>query len=185
MPSYYLDIETTGLNPKEDKIISIQYQELDMNTGKPIGELVILKEWESSEREILKRFILDSKVIDEYAFSFVPIGFNLGFEHNFLKERTVMHGLPEIDILSKPFIDLRAIAILMNKGQFKGSGLNNMTGKKSSGTKIPELYEAKKYEEIIDYIQNETEEFLKWNIWLYREMPSLYEKFRKGGLGEE
>ena len=96
-----------------------------------------------------------------------------------------MHGLPEIDILSKPFIDLRAIAILMNKGQFKGSGLNNMTGKKSSGTKIPELYEAKKYEEIIDYIQNETEEFLKFNAWLYKEMPKLYGKFKEEVLGEE
>jgi uncharacterized protein YprB with RNaseH-like and TPR domain len=185
MPSYYLDIETTGLDEKKDKIISIQYQPLDMNTGEPIGPLVILKEWESSEREILKRFILDSRIIDEYPFSFVSIGFNLRFEHNFLKQRTVIHGLPEIDILSKPFIDLRAIAILMNKGQFKGSGLNSMTGKKSSGNKIPELYSAKKYEEIIEYIKNETEEFLKFNIWLYKEMPSLYEKFRKEVMGEE
>jgi DNA polymerase III epsilon subunit-like protein len=183
MPSYYLDIETTGLDPKKDKIISIQYQPLDMNTGEPIGELIILKEWESSEKEMLKKFLLDSRVLDEYSFSFVPIGFNLGFEHNFLKQRTLFHGLPEIDILSKPFIDLRAIAILMNKGQFKGSGLNNMTGKKSSGTKIPIFYETKNYEEIIRYIKNETEEFLKFNAWLYKEMPELYKKFKEEVLG--
>jgi DNA polymerase III epsilon subunit-like protein len=182
MPSYYLDIETTGLNPKEDKIISIQYQPLDMNTGKPIGELIILKEWESSEKEMLEKFLSDSKVLDEYAFSFVPIGFNLGFEHNFLKQRTLFHGLPEIDILSKPSIDLRAVAILMNKGQFKGSGLDNMTGKKSKGTKIPILYQLKNYEEIISYIKNETEEFLKFNVWLYKEMPELYNKFKVGIL---
>ena len=185
MPSYYLDIETTGLDPKKDKIISIQYQQLDMNTGRPIGELIILREWDSSEREMLKRFLLDSRVLDEYAFSFVPIGFNLGFEHNFLKQRTIFHELPEIDILSKPFIDLRAIAILMNKGQFKGSGLDNMTGKKNSGTKIPLLYEAKKYEEIIDYIRNETEEFLKFNIWLYKEMPEMHRKFKEEVLGNK
>jgi len=33
MAQYYFDIETTGLNPQEDKIISIQIQELDRNTG--------------------------------------------------------------------------------------------------------------------------------------------------------
>ena len=126
MPTYYLDIETTGLDPKESKIITIQYQQLDMNTGEPIGELIILKEWESSEREMLKKFLLDSRILDEYPFSFVAIGFNLNFEHNFLKQRTIIHKLPEIDILSKPFIDLRAISILMNKGQFKGSGLDNI-----------------------------------------------------------
>ena len=179
MPSYYLDIETTGLNPKEDKILTIQYQPLDMNTGEPIGHLVILKEWESSEKEMLKKFILDSKILDEYPFSFVSIGFNLGFEHNFLKQRTHIHGLPEIDILSKPFIDLRAVAILMNKGQFKGSSLDNMTGKKNNGSKIPLLYANKQYNEIIDYINDETKEFLKFNIWLYKEMPKLYEKFKE------
>jgi len=179
MSSYYLDIETTGLNPKENKIITIQYQQLDMNTGEPIGKLIILKEWESSEKEILNKFISDSKILDENPFRFVPIGFNLGFEHNFLKARTSINGLPEIDILSKPFIDLRAIAILMNKGQFKGSSLDGMTGKKSNGSKLPLLYETKKYGEIIDYIEDETKEFLKFNVWLYKEMPELYNKFKE------
>ena len=80
MPSYYLDIETTGLNPSRDKIITIQYQQLDRNTGAPIGELIILKEWESSEKDILRKFAIDTKVLDSYAFSFVPVGNNLTFE---------------------------------------------------------------------------------------------------------
>ena len=63
MASYYLDIETTGLNPKVDKIITIQFQQLDMNTGSPVGELIILKEWESSEKEMLKQFIIKSKIL--------------------------------------------------------------------------------------------------------------------------
>ena len=43
--NYYLDIETTGLDPLQDKIITIQYMELERNTGKPVGPLKILKEW--------------------------------------------------------------------------------------------------------------------------------------------
>ena len=62
MTSYYLDIETTGFDPKFDKIITIQYQQLDIASGKPIGNLIILKEWESSEKEILKKFIVDTQI---------------------------------------------------------------------------------------------------------------------------
>jgi len=56
---YYLDIETTGLDELHNKIITIQYMELERNTGKPVGPLKILKEWESDEKTILKRFIED------------------------------------------------------------------------------------------------------------------------------
>jgi DNA polymerase III alpha subunit (gram-positive type) len=184
MPSYYLDIETTGLDPNKDKIITIQYQELDRNTGEAIGELVVLKEWESSEKDMIKQFVLGSKILDPYAFSFVPVGYNLTFEHNFLKTRARVHELTEIDILNHPFIDLRAIGVLMNKGEFKGSGLDQMTGKKNSGSGIPAFYEKKEYQKIIDYIKNETEEFIKFNVWLYKEMPKLHEIFkRECGVG--
>ena len=114
MPSYYLDIETTGLNPQRDKIITIQYQQLNKNTAEPIGELVILKEWQLTEHGILQKFINDSRITDDYPFSFVPVGYNLGFEHNFFKERTATYGLPAIDILTKPFLDLRVCGIIMN-----------------------------------------------------------------------
>ena len=51
---YYFDMETTGLNFNTDKIITIQWQELDGMTGEPVAELNILKSWESSEKEILE-----------------------------------------------------------------------------------------------------------------------------------
>ena len=179
MGNFYLDIETTGLNPKEDKIVTIQFQELDRYTGEAIGELVILKEWESSEKEILQEFIEKSGILDEYDFSFVPIGYNFQFEHNFLKSRSEINGLPSLDILDCPFIDLRAIGILMNKGQFKGSKLSDITGKKGTGSAIPNWYKNKEYDKIIDYIKNETEEFIKFSTWLYKKMPELLPEMKK------
>ena len=179
MVNFYFDIESTGLDPKKDKILTIQYQELDRNTGKPIGELKILKEWESSEKEIINKFLSDTHVLDNYPFSFIPVGYNLNFENSFLKERTKINGLPSIDILNNPFIDLRVIGILMNKGEFKGSGLDKLTEKKSEGSNVPALYNNHEYEEIIEYIKREAEEFLKFNVWLYKKLPLLLIQFKE------
>ena len=179
MGQFYLDIETTGLNPDENKILTIQYQELNRNTGEAIGELIILKEWESSEKEIIQKFIMDTHILDDFAFSFVPVGYNLTFEHNFLMKRARLHGLKDIDILNNPFIDLRFIGILMNGGEFKGSGLDKLTGKEGTGRNIPIWYNNGEYDLIIRYIEIETREFIKFNQWLYKKMPNLLIEFKQ------
>ena len=179
MGNFYLDIETTGLDSRESKIITIQYQELDRNGGHAIGGLVILKEWESSEKAILREFWEKSGIKDEYPFAFIPTGYNLGFEHNFLMARAIANSLPPIDILHRPFIDLRAFGILMNRGEFKGSGLDKISGKKSSGSAIPDWYAKKEYGKIVDYIEDEAKSFIHLNAWLYRKMPEFLENYRK------
>ncbi len=179
MPNYYLDIETTGLAPQKDKIITIQYMEVHRNTAEAIGPLKILKEWESSERDILQKFLRDSRITDPYPFSFVPLGYNLGFEHNFLRERCATYGLPAVDILNNPFIDLRACGIIMNKGEFKGSGLDHITGKPHDGSAIPGWYQNKEYGRIVDYVETEAREFIKFAVWLYRELPPCLAKFKE------
>ena len=49
MAEYYFDIETYSPgekpNPETDKIISIQFQRIDLRTGKPLENPTILKEW--------------------------------------------------------------------------------------------------------------------------------------------
>ena len=177
MTNFYLDIETTGLNPRKDKIITIQYQELDRLTGEPISELKILKEWESSEKEIIEKFLSDTKINLDYPFNFIPVGYNLGFVNNFLKTRMIFHELKPLYILSRPFIDLRVIGILMNKGEFKGAGLDQLTKKPKLSSNIPIWYENKEYEKIIFHIKNKTKEFIQFNYWLYKKLPSLLEEF--------
>ena len=178
--NYYLDIETTGLDPLRHKIITIQYMELERNTAKPVGPLKILKEWESDEKTILTKFIEESGINDSYKFTFIPVGFNLQFEHSFFWQRCISNGLKPIDILNRPFLDLKTVAVIMNKGEFKGAGLHNMTNKPHGGGNIPQLYDEKKYEEIESYIKKEAEEFSNFCCLLYKELPPLFERLKNG-----
>ena len=177
MTNFYLDIETTGLNPRKDKIITIQYQELDRTTGQPLSELKILKEWGSSEKDIIEKFLINTKIKSDYLFNFIPVGYNLGFVNSFLKIRMSFHNLKPVYLLSRPFIDLRAIGILMNKGEFKGAGLDKLTKKPKLSSNIPIWYGNKEYEKIIFHIKNKTKEFIEFNSWLYKKLPSLLEEF--------
>lgn len=175
--NHYLDIETTGFNPKEDKILTIQYAQLERNTGKQVGDRVILKEWElGSEKQLLEKFIKDTKIISSYDFDFVPVGYNLFFEHKFLNYKSKFYGLAEINILCRPHIDLHTVGILINRGEFLGSGLDKLTGKTRSGKIIPQWYYSGKYNEIEKYIIEETDEFIKFGVRLYEIMPSLRDK---------
>ena len=176
--NYYLDIETTGLDKINNKIITIQYMELERNTAKPVGPLKILKEWESDEKTILTRFISD--FIPENDWAFIPIGFNLQFEHKFLWQRCISNGLKPVDILDGPFLDLKTVGVIMNKGEFKGAALHNLTNKPHGGGNIPQLYAEKKYGEIESYIKRETEEFTTFCTRLYKELPQLLQLFKNG-----
>ena len=172
MANYYLDIETTGLNPEKCKIITIQFQKLN----DPNAELVILKAWESSERDILEKFIKMSGIC-ESKWNFIPHGYNLKFEHDFLAKRAELHGLPKIDILGGPFVDLHPIGIMMNGGQFKGSSLDNMTGKVGNGLDVLEMWTFDAYDKIEKYIKKEAAEYIRFYTWLKKKMPELRREF--------
>lgn len=171
MPAYYLDIETTGLDPDEHAIITIQYQELERGTGRPQGDLRILTSWESGEQDMLERFVRGAGIDLQDRFGFIPVGYNLGFEHKFLYPRT------GINIMDLPHVDLHHTAILMNRGEFRGSGLDRMTGKPHDGSPIPDWYKTGQYDLITQYIEQEAAAFCNFYAWLLERLPAVHREF--------
>jgi hypothetical protein len=161
MPEYYLDIETTGLDPGKDRLITVQYQRLSMRTGRAEGPLTVLKEWESSERGILELFL--PIFLGSGPFSFVAIGFNLPFVFTFIVERAKAVGLDPPDpvylVGRKPYLDLKPFAVLMNNGSFKGASLDRFTKLSFGGEVIPGLYERKEHDRILQCIEEKAREF--------------------------
>lgn len=161
MPHYYLDIETTGLDPEIDQILTIQYQKILVTTGEAIGPLTILSSWEYSEEDIIKEIAII--LLDEYPWNFVPVGNNLTFEFKFFANKFRKYLGKEIDVeyfVSRPHIDLQPVMILANSGKFKGCHL--ILGKKGNGADVPVWYQNKEYQKIIEYIEDEASCFLNF-----------------------
>lgn len=172
MTEYYFDIETTGWDPAEDKIITIQWQRLSY--GKGVGPVNILKEWESSEKEILEEFL--PKIHCDNYWDYIFVGDNLLFEFNFLNERLKRYGLKGMDLdhcTERPFINLKNTLVLMNDGQFRGyTDILNQNAT-IDNTEIPGLYENEEYDKIEEYIVEEAESFTDLFSKLKKSLPNI------------
>lgn len=172
MAEYYFDVETTGVDFDKDEIITIQWQELDRYTGQPIGELNVLKRWESSEEDILKNFHPN---LTCYNWDFIFIGKNLFFDFCMLNERLMHFGLGKIDLRclnDRVSLDIKPILVLINNG-FKGYATVLPKTNSTTNDTIPKLYSEKKYPEIIKYIEDETKDFIKAYQVFKKELPKL------------
>lgn len=166
MEGYYFDIETyspgDAPDPLSDKIISIQFQKIDLKTGDVCGKLQVLKEWEDGEKEILK--LVHKFFFKRNPWQFIPIGFNLIFEWKFLCEKFKQYGIDDKPLSyyfeTFPQIDFKFLAVLKH-GSFKGASLSSISNKLEDGNVIREKYEAKDFKGILDYIENETLSFVE------------------------
>jgi hypothetical protein len=160
MPHYYLDFETTGLDPKKDEIITIQYQKISIADGTPEEPLKILKSWEYKSGELGILAALSIVMMKDNPFQFVPVGNNLDFEFRFLAAKVKHFIDKDIDagyFHSRPHIDLKPVMIILNGGKFKG--YSNVLNKSTNGSSVPKWYQNKEYEKIINYIIEEATAF--------------------------
>jgi hypothetical protein len=174
---FYLDVETEGEDPQQDQIVTVQYQPLtDALQG--IGEVQILAEWEWGEKQIVQA--MKDRGLFETTFDFTPVGNRLRFDIGFLVERGMKHDVLGWDAAAvryyffrKPMLDLTPLLILMNRGRFKGSGLQTFVPEKKSGARVPVLYREGRYRDIIAYVQEEA----RLTLDLFREVGQVLGTF--------
>ena len=178
MSKYYLDIETTGLNPNENKIISIQTAFIDEKNKKFRNIKVYMHD---DEAIILENFFRDYReIINKYGvFGYIFVGYNIQFDLVFLWKKARVHGIEipftsfESFIFKVPFLDLRHLVILMNDANFKGSSLSNFSKKKHDGNIIIDYLHEKNKDKIMRYIYDETEAYKNLYFFLRDKMNKL------------
>lgn len=119
----YFDIETfseDGFRSDGTKVIAIQYRDFDGNTR-------LLKEWESSEKDILERFLSDLKMMRKGDF-LILVGHNiLRFDVPTLVRRMVANGIDGHGNLEDFFYGIAMVDTLQCMLPFNGmrfKGLN-------------------------------------------------------------
>lgn len=179
---FYLDQETTGDDPQQDRIITVQFRQLDDDL-RPVGPLQIMAEWEWGEKQIIQ-MILEKGVLQP-DWDFVPVGNRLRFDLTFLIERATKWGLIKWDMatlkyywFTKPILDLQPVLILMNRGNFTGSSLHVFSDKEP-GRKVPALYLKGAYADIVAYVTREQEAALELLQAAERLLATLGEQRRR------
>jgi hypothetical protein len=192
MPAYYFDMEGYKIgekaDPAVDKLISIQYQKMDLTTGEPLGELKILKEWESSEQAIVTAFYNEFFKPGIPFTQFIPVGMGLDYEFEMLNAKLKQYNLPAISshdlYYRRPRFDMRSIVILLNDGRFNGAKLENFAPVKGDGGLVKGWYEKKDFRKIEHYLRDEAEGFLKLLQYLNKH-KDLMGVTNKGGSAFE
>lgn len=185
MGKFYLDIETTGLDFKQDQIITIQLAGID-NINKKFWNKFILKNLDDNEQKIVSDFWeIYRKNTSNSIFGFVTVGYNLQFDLTFLWVKAQKYGIDtgfktfEDLIFKIPSIDLRQSVIMMKQGEFKGTALSKITSKKDDGNVILKYYSQNEWDKINDYIMDEMNAFEKFYFEMLEHMPTILPKIQK------
>jgi hypothetical protein len=169
MPAYYFSIDgiRTGekSDPATDKLVTLQYQKIDMPTGEPLDVLVICREWESSEQEIVTTFYNQFFREGTPVTRFIPVGLNLDYAYEMLVALFRKYGLAPLTshelYYQRPRFDLRPIVVLLNNGRFAGASLDAFSLKKGEDRHMEKWYTKKEFGRIEHYVREEAARFLK------------------------
>src|SRR2546427_13212929 len=88
-------METTGDDPQQDRIVTIQYQALADDLS-PSGTSQVMAEWEWGEKQIIQ-LVLEKGIL-EPTWDFVPVGNRLRFDLTFLVERATKWRLIDLGL---------------------------------------------------------------------------------------
>jgi hypothetical protein len=180
----YFDIETLGLEPENDKIITVQFQNLVYDSdGKPMHDttlpghikpgLHVLKEWETNEKEILQQ-TFNELLTPERRPYFEPVGNILSFEGKFLKSKLSNYAIlgknEHLKFGQLKQIDLMPVVKLINGGDSRTA---QFFGKVGENKLIPDYYKDKQYDKIERYINEETRSFIKTMDYLMLKMREM------------
>jgi hypothetical protein len=181
MPAYYFSIDGIKSgersDPATDRLVTLQYQKIDLTTGEPLDALVILREWEHPEQEIVTTFYNQFFRPGTPVTQFIPVGLNLDYAFEMLVALFRKYGLlpPSSHELyyQRPRFDLRPIIVLLNNGRFAGANLDAFTLKKGEDRHMEKWYDKKEYGRIEHYVREEAARFLKVLQYLSRHKSRL------------
>lgn len=186
MGHLFLDIETyasendpqSAFNPykAESKVILIAYSYYDSFKPPVENEIrapIFLKEWESSEREILQKFYDFLKELQKKDQHLKITGFNVvKFDLTYLFGRMKVYNLASEDelhelLFNKPYsIDLMQLSTIISEetrkyeqpwsiNQKKASEFFGLQAKEGTGKDCSKFYDQKEYDKIIRYCTQE------------------------------
>ncbi len=187
------DIETTGLNPFENEIITIQFRRGATNH--------LFKAWESNENEIIFQFLESWKTIPRSIRGGGDffVAFNVKFDTTFLFVRATKHKMHERlgwnerllweNVVHGPsFIDMYQLLgdQLMNFAKWRRCLVGTFGRYKNA--QIPIFYREKKFDIIEEYINDEL--LSLENVYsavmrepFYEQLLKLREEARQADLG--
>ncbi|MDG6935130.1 MAG: ribonuclease H-like domain-containing protein [Nitrososphaerota archaeon] len=173
----YVDIETTGLDPFNSQLITIQ-----VRTKVETKIWPVWLEAQDGEKSVIKKFISFTDAIDRYNSRL--IGYNvLKFDLPFLIGRMINLGMLTHEIWTRIFHELNWFDLYQFLGDEFGKFRKWKTGLAggsvtTTNEQIPELFKQGKYGTIIEYIRDEMEGYeivhnaIKKEVF-YSELQSL------------
>ena len=109
-------------------------------------------------------------------FDFIFVGKNLLFDFSLLNQRMKHYNLGEIDLRclhERVSLDIKPILVMMNNGNFTGYDKVLPKTNPLTNDQIPQLFREGEYPEIVQYVKDETNDFIKAYRTLKKEMPRL------------